>query len=954
MNLSELENKYVLVSLYGVNRAKRPESVEMLLPRLRREWGTNAKSRGAALNQFIWEVIGFGKDACGLNLRGIEKDSLEYDSLKEKAKAHSDISFQFALQCYSMGMLPGAALETETKFDKNNKSVSQFSINTEAQKNKAQEVKHDAMSSEDLFQSIMNNSGSEERENADPEWEYIKKTLIHYRTWTTDYGKMRELNLIITELEKNNSSHLKEARSILENGKKIKELQNRAFRAENEQELKHIHSMADALQASDWEHNSLLKQFERGKERRLYWINNKETGSTGIQPPNYDPASSNPHFIGNLAPCSKWTIMVDESGSDFSDRVFMESVKKNEKGHFVALLIPQGSNLPPLGMFHSTEAAPRAVAGNLDKLLHTNSPCGIIGITLDGMAKVHVDYWYNGLERLFDLILRLLPIKGEKTTLDIYVEARGSSKPEMVQRSLDSSLYRMAKVDQDRALAFNANATMISKTNSRDPVFSAWNGYVDAVAYSWCCSNNDLRSILLQYGLFGTCLMEGSSQNLYEVIDDVKCGRLPAPERWSELLLLPTVSSPDSLAAKLLADIGGILHQSPSEWIVYLNHLVAHLDSKAINMRTLGKQISFLKKYQPDESDLPPRLQLLWLTAKLAESNHRGAIIVEAFDKFKNLVRELYEEDAPLTCYATLHLAVNYTNAYRFEEAQAVVENYLRLISNASWGKELPPGVHSIFDLLIPGPDIEHASFAAIPGLRYFAQLISSHGQHEAFLGNNKDAIRFFCEANRLFAKLSDRVEAKKEISQTSAYLLTSLMDLEKPDSELFNATLKSYFGDNLASAASRLAVSDKSEDKYRLHILLRYILSGKAPDSIKSAVLSQKALWKTDSGHPWEMIEFYRGLLLSTPAERMNHLKKARELCAGNDATLHVIEAVILGTILLEDSSVLPHYHALIAKCVSELPELGEKRIAILRDQPRKRLPALELAKIILPFNFR
>ena len=952
MKFSELEKKYVLVSLYGVNRAKRPDSADSLYPKLCREWGADTVSRETALFQFIREVVGYGKNACELNQKGLDRDSLEYDSLREKAKDHSDITLQFVFQCYTNGALPSAVMDIMSKLaetDETAKTAAK-SESTKKRETASEPEKGNTLSSADLLQSIMSNSGSEIRENADVEWKDIQRNLFWYRTWTTDYEKVRELNSIIKELEENKSSHFRDACEILETGKKIAELNSRAFRAKDENEFKQIQDQACMLHATDYERKNLLKQFEKGKKKRLDTITAKKTGGVSIQPPDYDPSGSNPHFIGNLAPCAKWTIMVDESGSIFTDRMFKESFKRNEQGHFVALLIPQGSNLPALGAFHSVDADPKTVAGNLNKLLHTSSHCGIIGITLDGMANAPVDYWYNGLERLFDLILRLLPIKGDSTSLDIYVEARGSSTPEMVQRSWDSSLYRLAKVNQNRALAFNAKATMIEKNKSTNKVFSAWNGYVDAVAYSWCCSNNDLRGILLQYGLIGCCLMEGSSQNLYEVMDEVKRGRLPAPEHWSELLLLPSVSSPDSLVARLLAEIGGILRQSPSEWTVYLNHLVRHLDSKAINLRTLGKQISFLKKYQPNESVLPPRLQLLWLTAKLAEANHRGSVVVEAFDKFKTLIRDLYEEDAPLTCYASLHLAVTYTNAYRFQEARSVIEEYLHLISPAARSKN----EHPASELLMAVAQNESASLAAIPGLRYFAQLISSLGQHEAFFGHNADAVKFFVEANRLFAKLSDHEDAAKEISQTTAYLLTSLMDMGNPDSQLLKNTLKNYFGDDLNAAARQLSISDDPANKYRQHILLRFILSGKAPANLKSTVIAQKSLWKTGSGHPWEMIEYYRGLLFSDQTERLAHLKKARELCAGNDATLHVIEAVILGTILLEDSTVLPQYQALVERCATELPDLGKVRIAALRDQPRKRLPALELAAIVLPFNFR
>ena len=972
MNLSELENKYVLVSLYGVSPSKRPESAEKLHPMLLREWGADAASREAELNTFIREVIEFGKQAVELNRKGLDRDSLEYDSLKENAGKHSGAALQFALQCYSNGTLPPAVLETMPCSAENGtvtvdetagETACETSGEADAETDKSgtdadnagtpqETVQADAAASEDLLRSIMNNSGTEKRKTADPEWGFEKNKLLQFRCWLNDLDKTRELDAIIRKLEKRQSPHLNEARQLLEDGKKIAELQERAYKANSKTELEALISQAKALKAKPWEIDKINSQYEKKQMKKA--MAKKIVSPVHIAQPDYDTDGPNPHYIKNLPCCPEWTIMVDETGKVFDNSLFYQSYSPREKGHFVAVLIPKDSNLPAIGPFHSVDAPPQTVADKLDKLLHTSIPCGILGITLDGMANAPVNYWYNGLERLFDLILRLLPVEGNGVMLNVYVEARGSSTPEMVRRTLDSSLYRLAKVDQPLASRIKLDVQTIGKHDSEDEIFNAWNGYVDAVAYSWCCANKDLNAILINYGLLPFCLMTGSSQNLYEVMDDLKGGRLPKPEQWSELLLLPAGSSPDSLVARLLSEIGCTLRLSSSEWVTYLNHLIRHLDSKAISLHTLGKQISFLKKYQPDESVLPPRLQLLWLTAKLAESNHRGAVVVEAFDRFKALIRDLYEEDAPLTCYATLHLAVNYTNAYRFQDAQAVVEDYLRLISNATWGKNLPAWVHSVFDLLMTAAHIEPASPAAIPGLRYFAQLISSHGQHEAFFGRNADAVKFFVEANRLFAKLSDSEDAKREISQTSAYLLTSLMDLDKPDPQLMKNTLESYFGDDLAATARELAVSNEPKDKYRLHILLRYILSGKAPTEIKAAVLERKTQWKTDKGHPWEMIEFYRGLLLDDPAERMAHLKNACDLCKGNDATLHVIEAVILGTILLEDATVLPRYQALVEQCVRELPELGEARIDALRGQPRKRLPALEFAKIVLPFNFR
>ena len=938
--LSKLEQEFIRVKLYGFHPSKRPRKAETVTVELRREWGGKAAEREQKVNTVLRQIIEFGQKACEISRNTGDDRELAHFNLMDTCTDHSDLALQFARQCYNDGMLPVAVQATMAELGKmpQTKDTPQ-----EAETTREDEGAGTVVDSADLQQSIMSNSFSEKRKSAEPEWGGEKNMLLNYRCWTNDVDKTRELEAIISRLKKRESPHLDEARRLLDEGKQIAELQDCAFRAKNKNEVEELVNQAKALKAKPWEIEKIKSQYEKKLKKRE--MAKYIVSPVRIPSPDYDTDGPNPHFIKNLPPSPEWTIMVDESGKVFNNSLFFQFYRPQEKGHFVAVLIPKGAELPVIGPFHSVDAPPQEVANHLNNLFHTPVPCGILGITLDGMANAPVNYWYNGLERLFDLILRLLPVKEDEIKLNIYVEARGSSTPEMVRRTVDSSLYRLAKVDQDLASKITLDVETICKQDTDNSTFNAWNGYVDAVAYSWCCANKDLNRILIDYGLRPSCLMEGSSQNLYEVMDDLKGGRLPKAEYWSELIMMRDADSPDSLVSRLLADIGFELKKSLPDWRLYLNHLIGHLDSKAINLRQLGTQISFLKKYQPDDSVLPPRLKLLWLTAKLAEANHRGAVVVEAFDKFQTLIRELYDEDAPLTCYATLHLAVTYTNAYRFDEAQKVIEDYLRLISSATWGKSLPSWIHSVFDLLMTVAHIEPASPAAIPGLRYFAQLISSHGQHEAFFGRNEEAIKYFCEANRLFGKLSVKSDADREISQTSAYLLTSLMDMDNPDAVLLDKTLKSYFGNDLATTAATLAVTDDPKQKYRLHILMRYILSGKASSNLKSIILGTQANWKTAPGHPWEMIEFYRGLLLDDPAERILHLRRARNLCKGHDATLHVIEAVILGTILLEDATVEQQYLDLVEQCVAELPDLGSERIAALRTQPQNQLPALKLA---------
>ena len=85
----------------------------------------------------------------------------------------------------------------------------------------------------------------------------------------------------------------------------------------------------------------------------------------------------------------------------------------------------------------------------------------------------------------------------------------------------------------------------------------------------------------------------------------------------------------------------------------------------------------------PKDATLPPRLELLWLTVRLAHANHLGATEEQMkaaridMARFRKLVSDLYEEDAPLACWATLHLAVQATDAFDFARARRLVRDFL-------------------------------------------------------------------------------------------------------------------------------------------------------------------------------------------------------------------------------------------------------------------------------------
>jgi hypothetical protein len=140
-------------------------------------------------------------------------------------------------------------------------------------------------------------------------------------------------------------------------------------------------------------------------------------------------------------------------------------------------------------------------------------------------------------------------------------------------------------------------------------------------------------------------------------------------------------------------------------------------------------------------------------------------------------------------------------------------------------------------------------------------------------------------------------------------------------------------------------------------HVFLWYLVHVNTPDlkSIIDKYLSHKTEWKTDFGHPWELITFYRALLQNDTAARKAYLDQAyKQVAQVNDGTLQVIACVILGGLYYYDSSRKEELAELTQKVIDTMPYLGEARVKALKNQLESPVEPLALAKAVLPFNFR
>ena len=625
----------------------------------------------------------------------------------------------------------------------------------------------------------------------------------------------------------------------------------------------------------------------------------------------------NPNSILNLKPCKKWTIVSDETGSRFGNNAFEG---RKGSGKYVFVLIPEEARLPELKSgWHAVDETLESIISVTDALYQSGA--GIIGIPIAALYPTNCNLWLASAETLLDITLRLLPVDGD-TEVVLNLEKRGDVFDSNIA---DRVMHRLSLVNPDKAKLIHLKVNFVSKCDC--PL----NGYADAVAYSWGCGKS-VKSVFDKYGWIGPCLIEGSAKAVdvfHRCLELVNFHKTLSQNDWN--VLVSSAKASDSLIGALSRAYGDEARRDVKRWRTYLDYVLSHLDSKAIRLSSLMPQIAWLKDYEPVDAEIPPRLRLLWLTARLAASNHTGGIAFgseQYVNEFKELSNRLRDEDAPLVCFAALHLAVELTDAYRFEDARSLLQE---------WEKEP----------------------VSVPGLRYHAQVLSSLGQHAAFLDENEKALEYFDRAMGEFSRLSS--DWQRDFDHTCAYAVIAAMDCASPHFE--RLTAKYLYGgewsvETMIDMARQFASvgEDEPDSKYAHAILLRYLVTLPDDDPIRAAYVAKAGEWKwSTDGHPWELIAFYRTMLLPVNApERVEWLKKGYGLSLQGGPTLQVIASVIGAALLSSGGISADEYLDKVEEVAALLPGIGERRLAALRRQAEAPVPELELAKTVLPFNFR
>ncbi len=762
--------------------------------------------------------------------------------------------------------------------------------------------------------------------------------------------KKNRVENLVSMFNQQYPGHEEDANNAVEAGKKDQSVIEQAFKigCRNQQEsaIRKLISSLDPTTGNmlDW---IIRKEYERGlanARRFIFERKRKRSGQplTSVAPrPNtasttlpqsplqhrHDTMGGpnkvlHPNDIRSLHPASQWVLVVDETGESFDE--ISSSISNSRVGRFVGILTPSmEAVLPPLRRrWHAVDVIDPV---EIDQVVQTvlDAPVGVLGIDVRSLPATSGERWMDGVALLIDWALRLVPVEG-KCRMQVCVEQRtifhrGQSW-EIVRREC---LRRLALTYPLRAMQIDLRIITIEKTDS------SIEGYADAIAFTWAQTNDCSKARLKQSGLLGTCLLDSAAgadaRAMLHAWDAFAQGVHLPPALWWDLVVSPDVRNPAAILSAFLHLVGqeAQKEKEPKLWGQLLGEVKSRMAATPVDLRRLAAAVDWLQRYQPDNAVILPALRMVWLTVQLARANHLGEIEHKWQTELESLGNRLFDEAAPLVCHADLHRAVAATNRFDFENAGQALTRW----------RDVAP---------------------AVPGLQYWGQIQSSFGQHAAFLGDNTRAIPLFREAMAAFERLSDPQSKQRDRLQTGAYLAIALMDDPATDAGEVRRAVEFVIG-KLPDAAVRLAASDNPNDRYAHHLLLRGLIQRDDP-AVAQKYIEQRESWQTREGHPWPLIQLYRGILLrETDPEAAVKLAldgADRAFSAQQGPTVNVIGACCRA-VAAAWGTPWPEGEKELARLKSQLPAAAD-RIDLLTGALQSPEDPLDLLRGVLPFNFR
>lgn len=535
------------------------------------------------------------------------------------------------------------------------------------------------------------------------------------------------------------------------------------------------------------------------------------------------------HRIFKLNPANQWYCYLDETGDQFEGASPPSGKKTENPGRLIAFLISEEERrqLKPLKKeWHSNKESPEEIEHAFQQLM--DRPSGVLGISFREM-NLQGHRHAAMITELVSLVLRFLPLPAETADpvrLNVIIENRANIPDEPVHwEPVRAELLRqLHEADPERAKRIHLEFQVVPKG------IDLHLAYADVLAYLWGSQRQEIRKMRKISDLNRFGLTEDSVWTLREAWDLLGSGRRVPPDLWQKLVSDPQWQEKDSPAEVLFARLQECCRRDPELWNAYAAETRRHLESKAVGLPMLRRELAWLRECHPRE-ELPPRLELAYLVSNLALLNHVGEAFFAETRRILELTDKLYLEDAPLCCYTHLHLAVSCTNRFAFREAREIVR---------PWGRMTPE----------------------IPGIQMWARVQSTLGQLEAFEGRPHAALDYFDLAMDAFGHLTDEKTARGELLHTGTYRAIARMDDPHSDPESVQEAVAFVTGD-LPEAVKRLAMSDRDAEKYAHHLLLRFLVLHPAGEPWQKPYLAHAGHWQMGQGHPWPLIAFYRALLL-------------------------------------------------------------------------------------------
>lgn len=614
----------------------------------------------------------------------------------------------------------------------------------------------------------------------------------------------------------------------------------------------------------------LNREFERQSSYRQ--AKNKPGNQT-------DPGSSvrtslidgqHPNALRRQKPAPFWEIYIDETGSVF-DESTKDLLETHKVGRIVAIAVPTGAGLPPIHAFHAATSSPQQVDQVLQRVL--DAPVGILGFSVQDETARH-RYWIGHVLHLIRWTLLQLPVptEGQPCRVEIFIEQRESYNKDtdlsVAARTLESEL---SVIDPDRFAKLALDLKFMGKDHPMD-------GYIDAVAFTWGSPAKASKARLKQSELFGHCLIAADEIGLHHLYLALsRTGELSATDWYT--LCSAAVSDPEGgFLSRELERLGNRMAELPGQWQSYLAEVQLRLQSKQYELLELGHAIAWLQAHAGQGETLPGVLKLQLDSSNLALANHRGQIDKNLVIACLDGVQRLRDEASQMACEALLRMVSATTNSFEFHILESVIADWL-------------------------------AEPVAVAGLANFGKLQSVQGQLHAFKGKPGQALPWFDKALASFERLSDSVQAKREIRQTEIYRLIASMDAARFPGGLdgeakvtqFMAAVSRHFSDHAPSVISRSMARASQDDRFDHHLWLRAMVC--FPTELAEArrvYVQESSNWKMGQDYPWALVQAYRAWLLcdaGRAAEARRSFEDAIETCldAEQGPTLQWMAEVLL-----------------------------------------------------------